>query len=83
MLHGATGFCNIGDGQIFDAKGKLTWEYPKAEGGKRKNLHDGWQQEHHDLFASIRKGDIPAEGEVWCVQQHDVDSGADGHVLWP
>jgi predicted dehydrogenase len=61
--HGANGWCNIGDGQIFDAKGKLTWEYPKAEGGKRKNLHDGWQQEHHDLFAAIRKGDIPAEGE--------------------
>jgi predicted dehydrogenase len=61
--HGATGWANIGDGQIFDTKGNLVWEYPRAEGGKRKNLHDGWQQEHHDLFASIRRGEIPNEGE--------------------
>jgi predicted dehydrogenase len=61
--HGATGWANIGDGQIFDTKGNLVWEYPRTEGGKRKNLHDGWQQEHHDLFASIRRGEIPNEGE--------------------
>jgi predicted dehydrogenase len=61
--HGATGWANIGDGQIFDTKGNLVWEYPRNEGGKRKNLHDGWQQEHHDLFAAIRRGEIPNEGE--------------------
>lgn len=61
--HGATGWANIGDGQIFDTKGNLVWEYPRTEGGKRKNLHDGWQQEHHDLFAAIRRGEIPNEGE--------------------
>ncbi len=62
--HGANGWCNIGDGQIFDTKGKLVWEFPrKDDAGKRLNLHDGWQQEHHDLFAKIRKGDIPNEGE--------------------
>ena len=33
------------------------------EDGKRKNLHDGHQQEHHDLFASLRRGEIPNEGE--------------------
>jgi predicted dehydrogenase len=26
--HGATGWANIGDGQIFDTKGNLVWEYP-------------------------------------------------------
>ena len=61
--HGANGWCNIGDGQIFDTKGNLVWEYPRTEDGKRKNLHDGHQQEHHDLFASIRRGEIPNEGE--------------------
>jgi len=63
FAHGANGWCNIGDGQIFDTKGNLTWEYPRMEDGKRKNLHDGHQQEHHDLFASIRRGEIPNEGE--------------------
>lgn len=62
--HGSNGSCNIGDGQIFDPKGKLVWEFPrKDDAGKRQNLHDGWQQEHHDLFAKIRKGDIPNEAE--------------------
>ena len=28
--HGATGFCNIGDGQIFDTKGKLVWRQRSA-----------------------------------------------------
>ncbi len=63
FAHGANGWCNIGDGQIFDTKGNLVWEYPRTEEGKRKNLHDGHQQEHHDLFASIRRGEIPNEGE--------------------
>lgn len=63
FAHGANGWCNIGDGQIFDTKGNLVWEYPRTEDGKRKNLHDGHQQEHHDLFASIRRGEIPNEGE--------------------
>lgn len=61
--HGSEGSCNIGDGKIFDAKGNLKWEYPETEGGKRKNLHDGHQQEHHDLFAQIRRGEIPNEAE--------------------
>lgn len=61
--HGSNGWCNIGDGQIFDTKGNLVWEYPRTEDGKRKNLHDGHQQEHHDLFASLRRGEIPNEGE--------------------
>jgi len=62
--HGSNGWCNIADGKIFDPKGNLKWEYDrKAEDGQRKNLHDGHQDEHHDLFASLRKGEIPNEGE--------------------
>ncbi len=62
--HGSEGFCNIADGQIFDAKGKMTWEFPrKDEAGKRRNLHNGHQDEHHDLFAAIRRGEIPNEGD--------------------
>jgi myo-inositol 2-dehydrogenase/D-chiro-inositol 1-dehydrogenase len=62
--HCADGWANIGDGKIFDSKGNLKWEYNrKSEDGKRKNIHDGHQDEHHDLFASLRKGEIPNEGD--------------------
>jgi predicted dehydrogenase len=62
--HGADGWANIGDGKIFDSKGNLKWEFNrKGEDGKRKNLHDGHQDEHHNLFASLRKGEIPNEGD--------------------
>jgi hypothetical protein len=36
-------------------KGEVVWRAPANE--------DGWQQEHHHLFADLRKGDIPNEGE--------------------
>jgi myo-inositol 2-dehydrogenase/D-chiro-inositol 1-dehydrogenase len=61
--HGSNGWCNIADGRIYDASGSLKWEYPREEDGKRKNLHDGWQQEHHNLFGKIRAGEIPNEAE--------------------
>jgi len=61
--HGSEGFCHIGDGKIFDPKGKLVWAYPREENGKRKSLHDGHQQEHHDLFKLLRAGEIPNEAE--------------------
>jgi myo-inositol 2-dehydrogenase/D-chiro-inositol 1-dehydrogenase len=64
FAHGSDGSCDLGNGRIFDVKGKLKWEYPRAAGdGKRKNLHDGHQQEHHDLFAAIRRGERPNEAE--------------------
>ena len=63
FAHGAEGSCDLANGRIFDTKGKLKWEYPRMDGDKRKNLHDGWQQEHHDLFAALRRGDIPNEAE--------------------
>jgi myo-inositol 2-dehydrogenase/D-chiro-inositol 1-dehydrogenase len=61
--HGSDGSCDLGNGRIFDTKGNLKWEYPRMDGDKRKNLHDGWQQEHHDLFAALRRGDVPNEAE--------------------
>jgi len=63
FAHGSEGSCAIGDGRIFDAKGNLKWEYPRKDGDKRRNLHDGHQQEHHDLFAALRRGDVPNEAE--------------------
>jgi hypothetical protein len=41
---------------IHDLKGKLLWEYGSGGG-------NGHQEEHHDLFADLRKGVIPNEGE--------------------
>jgi len=54
--HGSKGSCDIGGAKIFDSKGNQTWAY--GEGGA-----DGHQQEHHDLFADLRKGILPNEGE--------------------
>jgi predicted dehydrogenase len=53
---GTQGSCNIGDGRIYDLKGNAVWNY--GPGGA-----DGHQQEHHDLFAVLRKGERPNEGE--------------------
>jgi myo-inositol 2-dehydrogenase/D-chiro-inositol 1-dehydrogenase len=53
--HGTKGWCDISGGKIYDAKGEVVWRAPANE--------DGWQQEHHHLFADLRKGDIPNEGE--------------------
>ncbi len=62
--HGSEGFCNISDGRIFGPKGQLKWEFPRQDSqGNRVSLHDGHQQEHHDLFAALRAGRIPNEGE--------------------
>lgn len=53
--HGSQGNADISGGKIFDLKGKMTWQ--------TKAGRDGHQQEHHDLFADLRKGEIPNEGE--------------------
>jgi predicted dehydrogenase len=53
--HGTKGSANIGAGRIFDAAGK---EIFRTEGSR-----GGHQQEHHDLFADLRNGIIPNEGE--------------------
>ena len=56
--HGTKGYANISDGRIFDTTGK---EIFKCEEGKGQR--GGHQQEHHDLFADLRKGIVPNEAE--------------------
>ena len=54
--HGTEGSCDISGATIFNAKGDVDWRF--GRGGR-----NGHQQEHHDLFAVIRKGERPNEGE--------------------
>jgi predicted dehydrogenase len=56
-VHGTKGSCDVSGSKIY-------------QHGKREPIHnfgnlgaDGHQQEHHDLFADLRAGRIPAEGE--------------------
>jgi predicted dehydrogenase len=55
FAHGSKGWCNIGAGKIYDRDNKEIWSAPANE--------DGWAKEHVDLFALIRKGEIPNEGD--------------------
>lgn len=62
FAHGSNGSCHIGDFRIFDPSGKEVWRFePKPDTPGRGR--DGHQQEHHDLFADLRAGKIPNEGE--------------------
>lgn len=54
-VHGSNGHANISAAKIFDADGKQIFHSNAGRGGH--------QQEHHDLFADIRNGIIPNEGE--------------------
>jgi predicted dehydrogenase len=54
--HGTKGSCNIAGATIMDHNGQPVWSYGRGGG-------DGHQQEHHDLFAVIRNGERPNEGE--------------------
>ena len=55
-VHGTKGSSDVSGARINDLSGKMIYEYG-AGGG------DGHQQEHHDLFADLRSGRIPNEGE--------------------
>ena len=55
-VHGSNGSAHLSAGKIFDKKGDLIFE---AENKK----HDGWQQEHHDLFENIEAGIYVNEAE--------------------
>ncbi|MCF7963539.1 MAG: Gfo/Idh/MocA family oxidoreductase [Pirellula sp.] len=55
FAHGANGWCDIGAGRIYDRNNKEIWRAPANEQGHAK--------EHFDLFASIRKGEVPNEGD--------------------
>jgi len=55
FAHGSKGWCDISGGKIYDRNNTVVWTAPDGE--------NGWEQEHHDLFAMIRKGEIPNEGD--------------------
>jgi len=61
-VHGTGGYCDVSAAKIFDRKSNLVWESEAKEvNGK------GWQQEHHDLFAALRDGQLPNETEYAAV----------------
>ncbi len=53
--HGSNGWADLSRGRIYDKEGKEVWRAPR-------NVN-GWQQEHHHLFADLREGRIPNEGD--------------------
>jgi myo-inositol 2-dehydrogenase/D-chiro-inositol 1-dehydrogenase len=55
-VHGTKGRADVSGSKIFDETGKVLHDFGKLGG-------DGHQQEHHDLFADLRAGRIPNEGE--------------------
>ncbi len=55
--HGTKGTANI-SGQTIDNESG-TWKFDR----KKNKEPNGWQQEHHDLFADLRAGKLPNEGE--------------------
>ena len=54
--HGTQGTCNISNSRIYDVSGSEAWSFGQGGAG-------GHQEEHHDLFAALRRGDVPNEGE--------------------
>jgi predicted dehydrogenase len=55
-VHGTKGSADISGSKIYDLDGKMLHNFGDRGG-------DGHQQEHHDLFAEIRAGRTPQEGE--------------------
>jgi predicted dehydrogenase len=55
-VHGTKGRADVSGSKIYDEAGKVLHDFGKLGG-------DGHQQEHHDLFADLRAGRIPNEGE--------------------
>jgi predicted dehydrogenase len=55
FAYGTKGWCDISGAKIYDRNDKLVW---KSEGNR-----NGHQEEHHDLFRSLRAGEKPAEGK--------------------
>lgn len=58
FVHGTNGWCDISGAKIYDQSGKLTWQSDAKEANGK-----GWQQEHYDLFAELRAGNVPNEAE--------------------
>jgi myo-inositol 2-dehydrogenase/D-chiro-inositol 1-dehydrogenase len=56
FVHGTKGMSKVSGAKIYDHGGKETHNFDNLS-------RDGHQQEHHDLFADLRSGKIPNEGE--------------------
>jgi len=54
--HGTEGYADLSGAKIYDSKGDLVWKYGQGGG-------NGHQVEHYDLFAALRKGELPNEAE--------------------
>ncbi len=52
--HGTKGYADL-SGKIYNSKNELIW--------KHDGSGDGHQVEHYDLFAALRRGEVPNEGE--------------------
>ena len=57
-LHGTKGTCDVSGSKIYDPTGKVIQNF-----SHRNGEDGGHQQEHHDLFADLRAGRLPNEGE--------------------
>jgi myo-inositol 2-dehydrogenase/D-chiro-inositol 1-dehydrogenase len=55
-VHGTKGSADVSGAKILDASGKTVYSFGRGGG-------DGHQQEHHDLFADLRAGRRPFEGD--------------------
>ena len=62
FVHGTKGRADVSGSKIYDADGKLIHNFSPRNDAER-DLSQGHQQEHHDLFAEIRAGRLPQEGE--------------------
>ncbi len=59
FAHGSKGWCDISKGKIYDHSNKEVWKSPPGE--------KGHPNEHVDMFAAIRKGEIPNEGDYGAI----------------
>lgn len=59
FAHGTKGWCHIDKGIIYDHTDKQVWKSPPGE--------KGHPNEHVDMFAAIRKGEIPNEGDYGAI----------------
>jgi len=57
-VHGTKGYCDISKAIIYKPNGEVAWESDAKEIRQK-----GWQQEHHDLFSALRRGETPNEAE--------------------
>jgi predicted dehydrogenase len=55
-IHGTDGYADVSGAKIYSATGQLMWH------GNGK--HDGHQQEQHNLFAALRRGEVPNECDL-------------------